>query len=79
MDEVEIKIPKQIADRLQKRVDESNDEFKTVEEYVKHILEQVVERLDTESADNDENKEEVFSEEDEEKVKERLKALGYLD
>ncbi|MBW3019066.1 CopG family transcriptional regulator [Candidatus Woesearchaeota archaeon] len=72
----EIKIPKEIADRLQKRVDESNGEFNTVEEYVNYILGQVVERLEAESNEHDE---EVYSEEDEKKVKEKLKALGYLD
>lgn len=78
MSEVEIKIPKKIADRLQKRVDDSDGEFKDVEAYVKYILEQVVERLETENSEEKEE-EPVFSEEDEAKVKERLKALGYLD
>ena len=81
MAETEVKIPKNIADRLQKRVDESNGEFKTIEEYVNYILEQVAERLDAENheTNNDDGNEEVYSEEDEEKVKERLRALGYLD
>jgi Arc/MetJ-type ribon-helix-helix transcriptional regulator len=78
MDGIEIKIPKQIADRLQKRVDESEGEFKTVGAYVEYLLEQVVEKLDTESSE-DKEEEPVFSEEDEEKVKARLKSLGYLD
>lgn len=78
---MKIEIPKKIADRLQQRVDESDGEFKTVEDYVKYILEQVVERLENESSEEENSKdsEEAFSEEDEEKVKERLRALGYLD
>jgi len=75
---MKIEIPKQITEKLQKRVD-SSDEFKNVEEYVEYILKQVVERLENESDEEDENKEEVYSKEDEEKVKERLRGLGYLD
>lgn len=74
-----IEIPKEIAERLQKRVDESDGEFKTVEDYVKYILEQVVERLANEGPAEEKKEEQTFSEEDEEKVKERLRALGYLD
>ncbi len=72
---MKIEVKDKIAKKLQKRVDDS-DEFKNVEEYVEYILKQVVERLEEESGSE---KEETYSEEDEEKVKERLKALGYLD
>tara|TARA_Y100000031_G_C8054493_1_gene307708 strand:- start:89 stop:292 length:204 start_codon:yes stop_codon:yes gene_type:complete len=65
-----VKINKDIAKRLQKRVDESN-EFKNIEEYVHYVLSQVVEKLGEE--------EKTFSKEDEEKVKKRLQGLGYLD
>ncbi len=68
---MKIELNKKIADRLQKRVDES-DEFKNIEAYVNYILEQVVAKLDS-------TKDEKHSEEDEEKVKERLRSLGYLD
>jgi Arc/MetJ-type ribon-helix-helix transcriptional regulator len=71
---MKIEIPEKIAEKLKKRV-ESTDEFKNVEEYVNYVLGQVVEKLEGEK----EEKEEVFSKEDEEKVKERLKGLGYLD
>ena len=50
-------------------------DFKTTDEYIEYILKQVVERLEEEK----EEPEEVYSEEDEKKVKERLRALGYLD
>ena len=72
---MKIEVKDKIAKKLQKRVDDS-DEFKNIEEYVEYILKQVVERLEEESGSD---KEEAYSEEDEEKVKERLKALGYLD
>lgn len=70
---MKINIKEEIAKKLKKRVDES-DEFKNIEEYVNYILNQVVERLKKENKEK-----EVYSEEDEKKVKERLKSLGYLD
>ena len=66
----EIKIPKDLIAIIEERVKET--EFESVDEYATFVLEEVVK-------DDDEEIEEVFSEEDEEKVKERLKALGYLD
>ncbi len=72
---MKIEIPEDLVKKLQKRVD-STDEFDSVEAYVSYILKQVVERLETE---NKEDEKPAFSEEDEEKVKERLRSLGYLD
>ena len=66
----EIKIPIDLIKKIEERVKET--EFESVDEYVTFVLEEVVK-------EDDEKIEEVFSEEDEEKVKERLKALGYLD
>ena len=65
----EIKIPIDLIKKIEERVKET--EFESVDEYVTFVLEEVVK-------EDDEEIEEVFSEEDEEKVKERLKALGYL-
>lgn len=73
---MKIEIPKEVAEKLQKRVD-STDEFDSVETYVEYILKQVIDRLENES--NEEDEKPAFSEEDEEKVKERLRSLGYLD
>lgn len=67
----EIKIPKEIIGKIEERI--TGTEFKTVEEYVNFVLEEVIK--DT----GEEEPEEVFSEEDEAKVKDRLRALGYLD
>jgi Arc/MetJ-type ribon-helix-helix transcriptional regulator len=64
-----IKIPKEIIRKIEERI--KGTEFKSVDEYTTFVLKEVIK-------DNDEN-EEVFSEEDEQKVKERLKALGYLE
>ncbi len=75
---MKVDINKEIAEKLEKRVKEKDD-FKSVEEYINYILGQVVERLDEDSEKKDEEGEEVYSEEDEEKVKERLRSLGYLD
>ncbi len=74
---MKVEINDKILKRLQKRVKET-DEFNNVEEYINYILKQVAERLDQEKEDNNDS-EEVYSEEDEKKVKERLKSLGYLD
>ncbi len=47
-------------------------EFNSVEEYVTYVLKQVLEQVNKEE-------EQAYSKEDEEKVKERLRSLGYLD
>ncbi len=65
-----IKIPKKLLKKIEERI--QGTEFKSVDEYTTFVLEEVVKE------DGDEA-EEVFSEEDEKKVKERLRALGYLD
>ena len=65
----EIKVPKEIIRKIEERIKDT--EFKSVEEYVTFVLEEVIR--------DEEEPEEVFSEEDEKKVKERLRALGYLD
>lgn len=67
----EIRIPKQLIQKLGEHI--KRTEFKSVDEYVTFILEEVIKETD------EEEPEEVFSKEDEQKVKERLKALGYLD
>lgn len=72
---MKVDITEEIAKKLQKRVD-STDEFGSVQAYVEYILKQVVERLENESKEDDTP---AYSEEDEEKVKDRLRSLGYLD
>ena len=70
MEEVEVKIPKEIYEKIRERIKDT--EFKSVDEYVTYVLQEVLASLE-------EEEENVFSEEEEEKVKERLRALGYLD
>jgi len=67
-EKVTIQIPKRIYDELKKQVEESGGEFKSVEEYVTFILEELLR----------EEEESVFTPEEEEEIKRRLRALGYL-
>ena len=55
--------------KIEKRV--NTTDFSSVEEYVTFVLEEVIKE------ENEEEK--AFSKEDEEEVKKRLKALGYLE
>jgi len=64
---VTIKIPKKLYDKIVNEIKDS--EFKDVEEFVKYVLEQVLEEEESES---------VYTEEEEEEIKERLRSLGYL-
>ena len=67
----EIQIPTEIYEQIQQRV--TGTEFSSVEEYVTFVLEEVLK-------DEDEDESETpFTAEDEEEVKKRLRALGYLD
>jgi len=64
-----VSIPAELYDAIGQRVSET--EFNSVEEYVTFVLEEVLR--------DDEEDEIAFSPEDEEEVKKRLRALGYLD
>jgi len=65
--------PVSIPTSLYKKIEEKikGTEFSSVSSYVTKVLRESL-------AKNEENKE-VFSPEEEEKIKERLKALGYID
>ncbi|MFB6193357.1 MAG: CopG family transcriptional regulator [Candidatus Nanohaloarchaea archaeon] len=58
---------------LEARAEEKD--FDETDEYVHYLLEQVVEKIKREKQQEDSG----YSEEEEEKVKERLRGLGYLD
>lgn len=64
---VEIKLPRKLYEEALKRAKEAG--FNDFNEFIVFVLEQLI---------TIEEKGEVFSKEDEEKVKERLRALGYL-
>lgn len=60
-----VKISDELYKKLKKQAEESD--FDSIEEYLEYVLKELVD-------DDDE----TYSEEEEEKVKERLRALGYL-
>ena len=66
-----ISIPTQLAEKIKKRIEGTG--FHSLSSYVTYVLREVI------SGVEEEEKEEAFSKEDEEKVKDRLRALGYLD
>ncbi len=65
---VSINIPKRIYDKIVNEIKDST-EFKSPEDFVTYVLEQVLEEEEEES---------VYSEEEEEAIKDRLRSLGYL-
>jgi len=66
----DVSLSAELYDRIEARVKAT--EFDSVEEYVNFILEEVL-------REEDEDEGRAFSKEDEEEVKKRLKALGYMD
>ncbi|MFX1487353.1 MAG: CopG family transcriptional regulator [Promethearchaeota archaeon] len=63
-----VSIPIQLYDKIKKRLGKTG--FTSVSDYVTYVLREILASLE---------EEEVFTKEEEEKVKERLRALGYLD
>ena len=66
-----ISIPTQLAEKIKKRIEGTG--FHSLSSYVTYVLREVISGIENEEED------EAFSKEDEEKVKDRLRALGYLD
>lgn len=58
---------------LAERAEEKD--FDTTDEYINYVLDQVADKVRKKREESDQE----FSEEDEKKVKKRLKGLGYLD
>ena len=67
---VNIQITESLEKNIKKRIEGTG--FKTVSEYINYVLNEITSDMDKENDD-------TFSQEDEEKVKERLRALGYLE
>ncbi len=67
-----ISIPTRLADKIKKRIEKTG--FHSLSAYVTYVLREVISSVEEEEAE-----EEPFSKEDEEKIKERLRSLGYLD
>jgi Arc/MetJ-type ribon-helix-helix transcriptional regulator len=62
-----ISLPKPLAEKIKKRIEGTG--FTSLSSYVAYILREVISSA---------NQEEPLSKEDEERIKARLKALGYL-
>ncbi len=65
-----ISIPKPLAEKIKERIEGTG--FNSVSSYVTYVLRQVLSNVEN-------KKKEAFSEEDERKIKERLRSLGYID
>lgn len=63
-------LPEDIYIKIEQRV--ADTEFNSVDEYIAFVLAEVLK-------EDDEEGHPTYSEEEEEEVKKRLKALGYLD
>lgn len=64
-----VSIPTSLCKKIEERI--KGTDITSVDSYISRVL--------REHLSGDESSPEVFSKEDEEKVKERLKALGYID
>jgi len=67
-----VSIPVPLFENVKKRIEGTG--FTSVSDYVTFVLREVLTSEEEESEEK-----EAFSKEDEEKVKQRLRALGYLD
>ena len=65
-----VSIPIPLANKIAERIKGTG--FTSVSSYVSYVLREVI-------ASMEEDEQEAFSKDDEEKVKERLRALGYLE
>ena len=70
LDKIQITISKDLYDKILQRVNLSQDEFKSVEEYVHFVLTEVVK--------DDDKQQNTYTAEEEEEIKNRLKSLGYI-
>ncbi|MGH9877934.1 MAG: CopG family transcriptional regulator [Nitrososphaerales archaeon] len=70
LDKIQIAIAKDLYEKIRQRVNMSQDEFKSVEEYVHFVLTEVVK--------DDEQQQSAYTKEEEEDIKNRLKSLGYI-
>ncbi len=68
VDQIQLSIPAEIHQQLKNKAERDN---KAVEEFILEII--------TKEVNSSKDKIQVYCESDEEKVKERLRSLGYLD
>ena len=67
---MEIQISEELKQKLEKKIKET--EFDSLEKYINYVLEQVVSDISTETT------EQAYTEDEEQAMKERLRALGYV-
>lgn len=65
-----ISIPTPLAEKIKKRIEGTG--FNSLSSYVTYVLREVISGMEEDTGEG-------FSKEDEERVKDRLRALGYLD
>jgi len=70
---VDISIPQELADKIEKKIKEMD--FKSISDYVIYLLNQVVSEEELEIKKESEK---VYSKEEEDEMKKKLKDLGYL-
>jgi Arc/MetJ-type ribon-helix-helix transcriptional regulator len=66
-----VSVPVPLFNKIEDRIEGTG--FTSVSSYVTYVLREIIANKEEEEAEN------PFTEEDEKKVKDRLKALGYLD
>jgi len=67
-----VSLPKPLVDKIKERMKGTG--FSSVSSYVSYVLRQVISSIEAE-----ERSKKAFTEEEEEKVKQRLRDLGYID
>lgn len=69
-EKVPVYLRRELYERVEKEIEKSQGEFENIEEYVEFVLEELL---------REEDLEHVYSKEEEEKIKERLRQLGYIE
>lgn len=73
LSDVNLSIPKEVAEKIKQRAKSSG--FSSLSSYVTYILRQVISNIEAENQEKDKK----ISKEDEQKVKDKLKKMGYLE
>ncbi|MCD6465767.1 CopG family transcriptional regulator [Candidatus Bathyarchaeota archaeon] len=68
-DKVSVSLSKSLYDKIKEKIEESGGAFKSVEDYIEFVLEELL---------KEEEEETPFTPEEEEEIKKRLRALGYI-
>ena len=68
-EKISISITKDLYNKIENNVQSSQGEFKTVDEYIEFVLQEVL---------KEEEPTQVYTPEEEKEIKKRLRSLGYL-